>query len=40
VLKNQKAFDLLWKGYTSGEKATFRTKWESFGLDLSEVNQK
>ena len=24
ILKNQKAFDLLWKGYTSGEKKLFR----------------
>jgi hypothetical protein len=37
VLKNQKAFDLLWKGYTNSEKAAFKGKWESFGLDLGEL---
>lgn len=27
TIKNQKAFDLLWKGYNKDEKSRFKSKW-------------
>ena len=32
VIKSQKAFDLLWKSYSGGEKKQFIEKWTSLGL--------
>lgn len=34
IMKNQKAFDLLWKSYTAGEKNKFRNKWQAVGLNI------
>ena len=38
ILKNQKEFGLLWKGYTGGEKNRFREKWCSLGLKKEELS--
>jgi hypothetical protein len=32
AIKNQKAFDLLWKSFTGGEKKQFKEKWVNLGL--------
>lgn len=37
ILRSQKAFDLLWKSYTSGEKNKFKSKWEALGLNAGEL---
>lgn len=32
AVRAQKAFDLMWKSYSSGEKKQFREGWISLGL--------